>query len=56
MTSINPFWGPLSTLLDAYLTMFYSDADLERLYQQWEEDDEDLPLDELPDWDPRSEV
>ena len=26
---------------------------MERLYEQWEEDEEDLPLDELPDWDPR---
>lgn len=31
----------------------YSDADLERLYEQWEEDDEPLPVDELPEWDPR---
>lgn len=30
-----------------------SDADLERLYDQWEEDDEPLPLDELPEHDPR---
>ena len=30
-----------------------SDADLERLYEQWEEDDEPLPVDELPEWDPR---
>ena len=29
------------------------DADLERLYEQWEEDDEPLPLDELPEHDPR---
>lgn len=27
----------------------YSDADLERLYDQWEEDDEPLPDDELPE-------
>ena len=27
----------------------YSDADLERLYDQWEEDDEPLPPDELPE-------
>ncbi|KAI5644296.1 chaperone for wingless signaling and trafficking of LDL receptor domain-containing protein [Phthorimaea operculella] len=27
----------------------YSDADLERLYDQWEEDEEPLPEDELPD-------
>lgn len=27
----------------------YSDADLERLYSQWEEDDEPIPPDELPD-------
>ena len=31
----------------------FSDADLERLYEQWEEDDEPLPVDELPEWDPR---
>jgi len=31
----------------------YSDADLERLSEQWDEDDEPLPLDELPEWDPR---
>ena len=30
-----------------------SDADLERLYDQWEEDEEPLPVDELPDHDPR---
>ena len=28
----------------------YSDADLERLYEQWEEDDEPLPEDELPEY------
>ena len=33
--------------------MFISDADLERLYEQWEEDEEPLPIDELPEWDPR---
>ena len=33
---------------------FCSEADLEKLYEQWEEADEDeLPPDELPDWDPR---
>jgi hypothetical protein len=26
---------------------------LEQLYEQWEEDEEPLELDELPDWDPR---
>ncbi len=31
----------------------YSDADLERLYEQWEEDEEPIPLDELPAHDPR---
>ena len=31
----------------------FSDADLERLYDQWEEDEEPLPVDELPEWDPR---
>ena len=31
----------------------FSDADLERLYEQWEEDEEPLPVDELPEWDPR---
>jgi len=30
----------------------YSDADLERLLEQWEEDEEDLPPDELPDGHP----
>ena len=33
--------------------MIFSDADLERLYEQWEEDEEPLPVDELPEWDPR---
>ncbi|KAK2705222.1 LDLR chaperone boca-like [Artemia franciscana] len=28
----------------------YTDADLERLYEQWEEDDEPLPEDELPEY------
>jgi len=31
----------------------YSDADLERLLEQWDEDEEPLPIDELPEWDPR---
>ena len=30
-----------------------SDHDLEKLYEQWEEDEEPLPVDELPEWDPR---
>ena len=30
-----------------------SDHDLERLYEQWEEDEEPLDPDELPEWDPR---
>ena len=30
-----------------------SDHDLERLYEQWEEDEEPLEPDELPEWDPR---
>lgn len=33
--------------------LLFSDADLERLYEQWEEDDEPLPVDELPEYDPR---
>ena len=33
--------------------LIFSDADLERLYEQWEEDEEPLPVDELPEWDPR---
>ncbi|XP_014778382.1 LDLR chaperone boca [Octopus bimaculoides] len=28
----------------------YSEADLERLYEQWEEGDEELEPDELPEW------
>lgn len=36
-----------------FFNTFLSDADLERLYEQWEEDDEPLPVDELPDHDPR---
>lgn len=32
---------------------FFSDHDLEKLYEQWEEDEDPLPPDELPDWDPR---
>jgi len=31
----------------------FNDRDLEKLYEQWEEDEEDLPVDELPEWDPR---
>merc|ERR1712111_57765 len=31
----------------------YSDVDLERLLEQWDEDEEPLPVDELPEWDPR---
>eukprot|EP00096_Caligus_rogercresseyi_P011301 TRINITY_DN4405_c0_g1_i3.p1 TRINITY_DN4405_c0_g1~~TRINITY_DN4405_c0_g1_i3.p1 ORF type:complete len:192 (-),score=56.73 TRINITY_DN4405_c0_g1_i3:408-983(-) len=31
----------------------FSDADMERLLDQWEEDEEPLPLDELPEGDPR---
>lgn len=31
----------------------YNDFDLEKLYEQWEEGDEPLPVDELPEWDPR---
>jgi len=31
----------------------YNDRDLEKLSEQWEEDDEPLPVDELPEWDPR---
>lgn len=31
----------------------YSDADLERLLEQWEEDEDPLPPDELPEWDPK---
>ena len=33
--------------------LVFSDADLERLYEQWEEEEEPLPIDELPEWDPR---
>jgi hypothetical protein len=33
--------------------LVFSDQDLERLYDQWEEGDEPVPLDELPEWDPR---
>ena len=33
--------------------LIFSDADLERLYEQWEEDEEPLPVDELPERDPR---
>jgi len=31
----------------------YNDADMERLLEQWDEDEEPLPADELPEWDPR---
>lgn len=31
----------------------FNERDLEKLYEQWEEDEEPLPADELPDWDPR---
>ena len=29
------------------------DFELQKLYEQWEEDEEPIPNDELPDWDPR---
>ncbi len=32
--------------------IYFSDADFERLYEQWEESDEPLPVDELPEWHP----
>ena len=31
----------------------FSDADLERLLEQWDEDDEPIPADELPDGHPK---
>ncbi len=43
----------MSSLYRILFLLFGSDADLERLYEQWEEDDEPLPVDELPEWDPR---
>lgn len=43
-----PEWAKNKKIAD------FNDNDLERLYEQWEETDEDpLPLDELPDYDPR---
>ena len=36
-----------------FFSLPFSDHDLERLYEQWEEDEEPLELDELPEWDPR---
>ena len=36
-----------------YIFSSQSDHDLERLYEQWEEDEEPLEPDELPEWDPR---
>ena len=33
--------------------MVFSDHEFAQLYQQWEENEEPLPADELPDWDPR---
>lgn len=36
-----------------YLSFLFSDADLERLFEEWEKDEEPLPVDELPEWDPR---
>ena len=36
-----------------FIVRNFSDRDLEKLYEQWEEDDEPLPVDELPEWDPR---
>ena len=36
-----------------YQNYIFSDHDLEKLYEQWEEDEEPLPVDELPEWDPR---
>ena len=40
-------------LLQTFVFNFFSDRDLEKLYEQWEEDEEPLPVDELPEWDPR---
>ena len=31
----------------------FSDRDLEKLLEQWDEDEEPLPNDELPEWDPK---
>jgi len=31
----------------------YNDRDLEKLLEQWDEDEEPLPNDELPEWDPK---
>ena len=36
-----------------HIMYFPRDADLERLLEQWDEDEEPLPVDELPEWDPR---
>lgn len=33
----------------------FSDWELEKMYEKWEEDEEPLPVDELPDWDPRKQ-
>ena len=31
----------------------FRDHEFEQLYQQWEENEEPIPVDELPNWDPR---
>ena len=46
-------WIWIDTQSHYIIFLIFSDADLERLYEQWEEDEEPLPVDELPEWDPR---
>jgi hypothetical protein len=54
-------YGVPHAILQDFYTILYqnliifltSDHDFGQLYKQWEEDDEPIPVDELPDWDPR---
>ena len=43
----------LTLVMSAFFYFPLSDHDLERLYEQWEEDEDPLEPDELPEWDPR---
>ena len=54
MREVHDVMTPLRlTSLTFRIFFSHSDHDLERLYEQWEEDEEPLEPDELPEWDPR---
>ena len=42
-----PSWAKKKNVQD------YGDYELNKLYEQWEEDEDPIPNDELPDWDPK---